>query len=1074
MDDVITKMFAPGVRVVRGPDWNWKNQDGGEGHVGTVCEIGRFGSLHSPEKTVVVNWDSGHRTNYRVGYQGQYDLTIVDNAQIGVKHPNIICDGCSKAGIAGIRFRCAQCTNYDLCATCYGADIHDLEHPFIRYQTTNSVGVRVPTRKSSTRIQLKGIFVGAKVVRGPDWEWGQQDGGDGKTGRVMEIRGWDNESCRSVANVSWVSGSTNVYRLGHKGNVDLKYIQPAGGGYYYRDHMPVLGQAEEQQPIVQASRPNYSVGDRVKVCLDKEALVKLQQGHGGWNPRMAEYLTKIGTVHRITDKGDIRVQYEGCANRWTFHPAALVKVCTFQVGDLVTIINDAAKVQKHLLNQFYFSQILQKGHGEWVETMRNALNKSAKVIKVYADGDLRIQQIEDGFAWTLNPKCVKLERSPLAAATERSNSMMDLSHQRADHVMMPLSGLSGSSAADKLVREAAQGRVDYVQHYLGQYPEQVDVMSAGKTCLQVSAHQGHIQLVKFLLTLGANVNAVDKEGDSTLHYAAFGNQPEVMRVLLMNGADINILNSSHCSALHISAHKKPPQCVKILLEHGADVNMQDSYGDTALHDAIGKENFEVVDLLCSAPNLDLTVRNNRGFNVLHHSSLKGNSIAIKRLLQLARQLVDVKKDDGFAALHLAALNGHANVVEVLVKDGQADINIRNNRRQTPFLLAVSQGHAAAIEKLVDLGCDILAKDEDGDNAMHLCVIKKSNLIQEVPKEEAPQIWTIYQSLQHITENRLMCAILCYLAKNGCTIDANNKGKRILDWVCDKPVQDLILSYVNKSGASVSGEPSSSTVETGDINIATINLTESGTGSNSSSANTSMLDPEQLPSSSNPPTPLRRHHQANSRDVSTPPPSNPFIQYVLDEATNASTKPKKTDVDRTHTLSPPLPTEAPTTSNQMNDMNFTENELTRSNLSPQRGVKDAPSHDSNQPAECIVCNEVLPLTIFEPCSHQISCEECSVRMKKCLSCGTVIEKRITPSGVPVVPPQQQQRQLSSERLRYLENKILEIEETHSCSICMERRRNVAFLCGHGACSKCSETLKTCHMCRKTIIKKINLY
>lgn len=120
--------------------------------------------------------------------------------------------------------------------------------------------VRVPTRQSSVKVQLKGIFVGAKVVRGPDWEWGiwtsndfvngakiiflttaQQDGGEGKTGRVMEIRGWDNESCRSVANVSWVTGSTNVYRLGHKGNVDLKYIQPAAGGYYYRDHMPVLG-----------------------------------------------------------------------------------------------------------------------------------------------------------------------------------------------------------------------------------------------------------------------------------------------------------------------------------------------------------------------------------------------------------------------------------------------------------------------------------------------------------------------------------------------------------------------------------------------------------------------------------------------------------------------------------------------------------------------------------------------------------------------------------------------------------------------------------------------------------------
>lgn len=166
--------------------------------------------------------------------------------------------------------------------------------------------VQVASRENSEKFPLQGIFVGARVIRGPDWEWGQQDGGDGRTGRVMEIRGWDNESCRSVANVSWSSGSTNVYRLGHKGNVDLKYVLPASGGYYYRDHMPVLGQPEEQQPVVPALRPTFSVGDRVKVCLDKESLMKLQQGHGGWNPRMAEYLSKIGTVHRITDKGDIR------------------------------------------------------------------------------------------------------------------------------------------------------------------------------------------------------------------------------------------------------------------------------------------------------------------------------------------------------------------------------------------------------------------------------------------------------------------------------------------------------------------------------------------------------------------------------------------------------------------------------------------------------------------------------------------------------------------------------------------------------------------------------------------------
>ena len=52
--------------------------------MGTVVEIGRPGSRTSPEKTVIVQWDSGSRTNYRVGYQSKFDLRIYDNATIGI------------------------------------------------------------------------------------------------------------------------------------------------------------------------------------------------------------------------------------------------------------------------------------------------------------------------------------------------------------------------------------------------------------------------------------------------------------------------------------------------------------------------------------------------------------------------------------------------------------------------------------------------------------------------------------------------------------------------------------------------------------------------------------------------------------------------------------------------------------------------------------------------------------------------------------------------------------------------------------------------------------------------------
>lgn len=37
----------------------------------------------------------------------------------------------------------------------------------------------LPARKNCKKCELKGIFVGAKVVRGYNWEWANQDGGEG-------------------------------------------------------------------------------------------------------------------------------------------------------------------------------------------------------------------------------------------------------------------------------------------------------------------------------------------------------------------------------------------------------------------------------------------------------------------------------------------------------------------------------------------------------------------------------------------------------------------------------------------------------------------------------------------------------------------------------------------------------------------------------------------------------------------------------------------------------------------------------------------------------------------------------
>lgn len=53
----------------------------------------------------------------------------------GVKHEGTMCDTCRQQPIFGIRWKCAECSNYDLCSVCYHSDKHSPRHRFYRITT---------------------------------------------------------------------------------------------------------------------------------------------------------------------------------------------------------------------------------------------------------------------------------------------------------------------------------------------------------------------------------------------------------------------------------------------------------------------------------------------------------------------------------------------------------------------------------------------------------------------------------------------------------------------------------------------------------------------------------------------------------------------------------------------------------------------------------------------------------------------------------------------------------------------------------------------------------------------------
>ena len=56
---------------------------------------------------------------------------------------------------------------------------------------------------------------------------------------------------------------------------------------------------------------------------------------------------------------------------------------------------------------------------------------------------------------------------------------------------------------------------------------------------QAASQNGHLEVIRTLIRLKAELEVEDKDGDRAVHHAAFGDEPAVMELLTHAGADLN-------------------------------------------------------------------------------------------------------------------------------------------------------------------------------------------------------------------------------------------------------------------------------------------------------------------------------------------------------------------------------------------------------------------------------------------------------------------------------------------------------------------------------------------------------
>eukprot|EP00798_Chlamydomonas_sp_ICE-L_P019744 gene19744-biopygen28568 len=216
------------------------------------------------------------------------------------------------------------------------------------------------------------------------------------------------------------------------------------------------------------------------------------------------------------------------------------------------------------------------------------------------------------------------------------------------------------------------------------------------TSLHWAAQEGHVECVRYLLSIGVEVDKTDLGGSTPLQVAASNGHVECIKALLDSGAELNAQDNGGITSLHTAALDGHMECVKALLARGAEVDTQDKSGNSPLHYAALNGYVDCIKTLL-ANGAEVNSLDHSGSTPLHEAAWEGHVDCIKALIVNGAE-VGTQDKDGNSPLYCAALNGHVESIKTLLGSGAME-TIKNALGQTALDKALQEGQQESADAI---------------------------------------------------------------------------------------------------------------------------------------------------------------------------------------------------------------------------------------------------------------------------------------------------------------------------------------------------------------------------------------